>query len=50
LPRAFAISSKGGYGLARGDYAAGRALGSCQRYGNPCTLYAVDSDVVWKPQ
>ena len=50
LPRAFAVSSKGGFGHARGDYAAGRALGNCQRYGNPCTLYAVDSDVVWKPQ
>ena len=50
LPRAFAVSSKGGFGVARGDYAAGRALGNCQRYGNPCILYAVDSDVVWKPQ
>ena len=50
LPRAFAVSSKGGFGLARGDYAAGRALGNCQRFGNPCTLYAVDADVVWKPQ
>jgi dienelactone hydrolase len=49
LPRAFAVSSKGGYGLASGDYAAGRALGNCQRYGNPCALYAVDGDVVWKP-
>jgi dienelactone hydrolase len=50
LPRAFAVSSKGGFGLAQGDYAAGRALGNCQRYGNPCTLYAVDADVVWKQQ
>ena len=50
LPRAFAVSSKGGFGVARGDYAVGRALGNCQRYGNPCILYAVDSDVVWKPQ
>jgi dienelactone hydrolase len=50
LPRAFAVSSKGGFGHARGDYAAGRALGNCQRFGNPCALYAVDSDVVWKPQ
>ena len=50
LPRAFAVSSKGGFGLARGDYAAGRALGNCQRYGNPCALYAVDADVVWRPQ
>ncbi len=50
LPRAFAVSSKGGFGHARGDYAAGRALGNCQRFGNPCALYAVDADVVWKPQ
>ncbi len=49
-PRAFAISGKGGFGYARGDYAVGRALGNCQRYGNPCTLYAVDSDVVWNPR
>jgi dienelactone hydrolase len=49
-PRAFAVSSKGGFGFASGDYAAGRALGSCQRYGNPCALYAVDADVVWTPQ
>ena len=50
LPRAFAVSSKGGFGHARGDYAAGRALGNCKRFGNPCALYAVDADVVWKPQ
>ncbi len=49
-PRAFAISGKGGFGYARGDYAVGRALGNCQRYGNPCILYAVDSDVVWNPR
>lgn len=49
LPRAFAVSSKGGFGYARGDYAAGRALGNCQRYGNPCKLYALGEDVVWKP-
>ena len=47
LPRAFAVSSKGGFGYARGDYASGRALGNCQRNGNPCALYAVDADVVW---
>jgi hypothetical protein len=47
LPRAFAVSSKGGFGYARGDYAVGRALGNCQRNGNPCALYAVDADVVW---
>jgi len=49
VPRAFAVSSKGGFGFARGDYAAGRALGNCQRYGNPCKLYAVGDDVVYKP-
>ena len=48
-PRAFAVSTKGGFGVASGDYAVGRALGSCQRYGNPCALYAVDADVVWAP-
>jgi dienelactone hydrolase len=50
LPRAFASSGKGAFGYASGDYAPGRALGNCQRFGNPCALYAVDSDVVWKPQ
>jgi len=49
LPRAFAVSNKGGFGYARGDYAVGRALGFCQRSGNPCKLYAVGEDVVWKP-
>ena len=49
-PRAFAVSAKGGFGFARGDYAAGRALGNCQRSnGNTCALYAVNDDVVWKP-
>ena len=49
LPRAFAVSNKGGFGYARGDYALGRALGFCQRSGNPCKLYAVGDDVVYKP-
>ena len=49
-PRAFAVSTQGGFGFANGDYAVGRALGNCQRYGKPCALYAVDADVVWKPQ
>ena len=49
-PRAFAVSTRGGFGFARGDYAAGRALGNCQRSnGNTCALYGVDADVVWKP-
>ena len=50
LPRAIAVSTKGGFGFARGDYSVGRALGNCQRNnGNTCMLYAVDGDVVWKP-
>ena len=49
LPRAFAVSSIGGFGYARGDYAAGRALGFCQRTGESCNLYAVGDDVVYKP-
>ncbi len=49
-PKAFAITTRGGFGLARGDYAPGRALGNCQRTnGNTCVLYAVNDDVVWKP-
>ncbi len=47
LPRAFAVSDKGGWGSYTGDYAVGRALGNCQRYGVNCKLYAVDNDVVW---
>jgi len=47
LPRAFAVSDKGGWGSSTGDYAVGRALGNCQRYGVNCKLYAVDNDVVW---
>ena len=46
-PRAFAVGNKGGYGHAYGDYAAGRALGFCQRSGQTCQLYAVDDSVVW---
>jgi dienelactone hydrolase len=49
-PKAFAITTRGGFGFARGDYAPGRAMGFCQRSnGNTCVLYAVNDDVVWKP-
>jgi dienelactone hydrolase len=47
LPRAFAVSDKGNFGHAEGDYAWGRALGFCQGSNNRCQLYAVDDDVVW---
>ena len=47
-PRAFAVSSGGGYGFAHGDYAVGHALGNCMRLGaKSCKLYAVDDQVVW---
>lgn len=47
LPRAFAVSERGGYGSATGDYAVGRALAKCTRFAVKCKLYAVDNDVVW---
>ncbi len=46
-PRAFAVSNRGGWGSAVGDYAHGRAIGNCQRFGQICKLYAVDDAVVW---
>lgn len=48
-PRAFAVGPGGASGWASGDWALGRALGNCQRRGEPCKLYAVDDDVVWAP-
>ncbi|WP_065202847.1 alpha/beta hydrolase family protein [Chromobacterium subtsugae] len=48
FPRAFAISPDGHWGYAHGGDAAGRALGFCQNHSpSPCSLYAVDQDVVW---
>lgn len=47
LPRAFAAGERGAWGFAAGDYALGKALGNCQRSGQKCSLYAVDTDVVW---
>ncbi|MFP8779625.1 dienelactone hydrolase family protein [Hydrogenophaga sp. RWCD_12] len=46
-PRAFAISERGAWGWAGGDWAMGRAIGACERNGQRCRLYAVDDDVVW---
>lgn len=49
-PRAFALGPEGASGWARGDWAAGHALGFCQRgRGVRCRLYAVDDEVVWVP-
>ncbi|MES2832823.1 MAG: CocE/NonD family hydrolase [Pseudomonadota bacterium] len=48
-PRAFAVSTSGGWSWAEdGDDPIARVLASCQRSsGQPCTLYAIDDDVVW---
>ena len=46
------VASLYGRGMAKrrkGDYAAGKALGNCQRSGQACRLYAVDDAVVWRP-
>jgi dienelactone hydrolase len=49
-PRAFAIGPDGRSGWASGDDAMSRALAFCQRrMSQPCRLYAVNNDVVWKP-
>jgi dienelactone hydrolase len=48
-PRAFAIGPRGAWGQASGDWVLGKALGRCERRGDPCKLYAVDDDVVWVP-
>lgn len=51
-PRAFAISANGAWGWAQGKPdPLRRALDNCSRHaaGSTCRLYAVDSEVVWKP-
>ena len=50
-PRAFAISGTGAWGwAAEGDDPTARAIANCQKNSkDPCRLYAVDEDVVWKP-
>lgn len=51
-PRAFAIAPNGAWAWAEsGDDPLKRALGSCNARGQgQCRLYAVDADVVWKPE
>ncbi|MBT9494581.1 MAG: hypothetical protein IV107_20020 [Paucibacter sp.] len=50
-PRAFAIGSDGEFGYATGEDVLSRALGFCQkRKGKPCQFYAVDNNVVWRPE
>lgn len=49
LPRAFAISSSGGWAWAsKGQDPNSRAIASCNKHGKgACKLYAVDEMVVW---
>ncbi|WP_434629883.1 dienelactone hydrolase family protein [Chromobacterium sp. CV08] len=48
LPRAFAISPSGHWGYAYGGDAIDRALDFCHNDNpSPCSLYAVDCNVVW---
>ncbi|MBL8387181.1 MAG: hypothetical protein JNK17_02995 [Hydrogenophaga sp.] len=49
-PKAFALSERGAMGWATGDWAAAKALLTCERYGAPCRFYALDNDVVWTPR
>lgn len=51
-PRAFAIAPNGAWGWAEnGDDPLRRALANCNARGQgQCRLYAVDADVVWKPE
>lgn len=50
-PRAFAIGPKGNWAWADGgDDPLRRALERCNTHGGGCSLYAVDSEVVWRPE
>lgn len=47
FPRAVAISDKGAIARAYGSDAMENAIRNCEKYNNPCRLYAVDDLVVW---
>ncbi|MBU0589088.1 MAG: prolyl oligopeptidase family serine peptidase [Gammaproteobacteria bacterium] len=47
FPRAVAISSKGAIARGYGRDAMGVAVRNCEKFNNPCRLYAVDDQVVW---
>lgn len=47
-PKAMAISQKGAVARARDSADAMKlAIDKCEKFGSPCKLYAVDSNVVW---
>lgn len=47
FPRAVAISDKGALARGFGSDAMERAINTCQKFNNPCRLYAVDDQIVW---
>jgi dienelactone hydrolase len=47
FPRAVAVSKKGALARAYGRTAMDAALKNCEKFNNPCHLYAVDDHVVW---
>lgn len=47
FPRAVALSDKGGFARGYGRTAMEYAITTCQKFGSPCRLYAVDDQVVW---
>lgn len=47
FPRAVALSEKGAIARGYGRTAMETAIKNCEKFGNPCRLYAVDDQVVW---
>lgn len=47
FPRAVALSDKGAIARGYGTDAMDRAIRVCQKFNNPCRLYAVDDQIVW---
>ncbi len=51
FPRAVAVSDKGAMARGYGSHAMQQAVQNCEKlFGNPCRLYAVDDQVVWKSE
>lgn len=51
FPRAVAVSDKGAMARGYGPSAMQQAVQNCEKlFGNPCRLYAVDDQVVWRGQ
>jgi hypothetical protein len=48
--KALAISGYGAIGYGFGAESMKLAIDSCEKFGKPCNLYAVDSTIVWNPE